>query len=149
MTDPTALVEVDSVHALLGLAELQGVEVYELRGRELVRPEDADFHEGFVITAAIDAAPDQIKTRFMLTFSSAVGEYYVNLAVRYVFSVPALVPKAVAVEFAEKVGIMTAFPFLREHVYNLASRLGHSVPVLGLLKQGQLTLTNDVRADAT
>ena len=143
MSDSSPPIEVLTIQDLLGLVELQGIEVYELRGRGIDRADAAEFEEGYAISAAVNAAPDQIKTRFMLTFSAVNGESYVDMAVRYALAVPASVPQAISVEFAERVGIMAAFPFLREHVYNLASRLGHSIPVLGLIQQGQFTLTPD------
>jgi hypothetical protein len=60
-----------------------------------------------------------------MTFHAAAGEYRVDLAVRYRIEEQGLqIPPAATVDFAERVGVMAAFPFLRENIYNIASRLG-------------------------
>jgi len=136
----------EDIHELLALVTLDGLEVYELRGRGIDRSDVDAFEENFQIRAAVNLEPEQLKTRFMTTFFAEVGEYYVDLAARYVLSEPRSIPSALAIEFAEKVGIMAAYPFVREHVFNLASRLGHPIPVLGMILQGQMRLEPDVDA---
>lgn len=147
MSETSSPAGVATIEELLALAELEGIEVYELRGRGFDRSDALSFEEGYAINAAVNTALDQLKTRFMMTFSATAGEYYVDMAVRYALNPPATVPQDVSVEFAERVGIMAAFPFMREHVYNLASRLGHPLPVLGLLHQGQFRLTPDQQSE--
>ena len=131
--------EVADVRALLDLVELEGIDVYEVRARTVNRPEG--FDEGYTIKAGIDVTTGQMRTRFSMTFNASEAEYFVDLGAVYSLASPVEVPQPLAIEFAERVGIMSAYPFLREQVFGLATRLGQPVPVLGLLRQGMFTLS--------
>ena len=50
------------------------------------------------------------------------------------------VPDDVRRDFVARVAVMTAFPYIREGVQSMATRLAVDVPTLGLLKQGQVVL---------
>lgn len=54
---------------------------------------------------------------------------------------PVTIPEAINVEFAERVAFMAIYPFIREHVFGIATRLKHPAPVLGLVRQGGFKLT--------
>lgn len=130
---------------LLQHVELDGIEFYELRGQSM-RREVEEFEDEWGIRAAVRLDEGTLHSRFSLTFSASTAEYFVDLAVRYTFAADIEVPEEVAREFVEKVGIMAAFPYLRENVHGIASRMSHPAPVLGLIKQGQFTLTPDEAA---
>lgn len=138
-------VTLEKVEDLLGVVDLQGVEVYEIRGRGVERTEGETAEDGYTIKAAVMASDSDVKTRFMLTFKASGGEYFVDLAMRYGYTsvFEGGVPQEIAVEFTERVGVMAAFPFLREQIHGIATRLGHPVPVLGLIRQGQFNLSID------
>jgi len=53
------------------------------------------------------------------------------------------------VDFIERVAIMAAFPFLREAIARMASRLEVDVPLIGLLKTGQFQLHAEKPADTS
>lgn len=144
MTDAPAVLTVETAQALLEVVELEGIETYELSGIGVARENVDEFKESYEIKVAVNATEEAIRTRFVMTFEATNGRYKVDLAVRYKIEREGVrVSPAASVEFAEKVGVMAAFPFLRENVYNLATRLGHPVPVLGLVRQGQFQLTPD------
>jgi hypothetical protein len=129
MTKPAAPETVEDVQALLQIIELEGIETYEIRGIGINRGVE-DFEETYAIKAAVNVGPEFLHTRFTLTFESKSGQYIVDLAVRYrIEKENVVIPQAITVELAERVGIMAAFPFLREQLYGLATRLGHPVPV--------------------
>lgn len=146
MTEPASKA-VEDVQALLDIVDLESIDVYEVRARAMTR--GPEFDEGFLIKAAIDFRPNQMRTRFMMTFNATEAEYYVDLASVYVLEVEVEVPQAIAVEFTERVGIMSAYPFLREQIFGLATRLGQPVPVLGLLRAGTFGLSVDPPADTS
>ena len=132
---------IESAQDLLAVVELDGIEVYEVSGRGVDRGAVDDYEENYDIKVAVNVTPEFLKTRFNMTFNAAVGEYRVDLAVRYRIEEKGLtIPPAATVDFAERVGVMAAFPFLRENIYNIASRLGDPIPVLGLVRQGQFKL---------
>ena len=135
---------IESAQDLLAVVELDGIEVYEVSGRGIDRGSVDDYEETYDIKVAVNVSPEYLKTRFTMTFNAAVGEYRVDLAVRYRIEEQGLqIPPAATVDFAERVGVMAAFPFLRENIYNIASRLGDPIPVLGLVRQGQFKLEMD------
>lgn len=147
MSGNSEAVSVSDAKHLLEHAELDGIETYEVSARLVERGEG--FEEGYLIKAGIVFDPSALRTRFTLTFSAAAADFTVDLAVKYRLDEAVIVGQEVAVEFAEKVGVMAAWPFLREHVFGLASRIGQPVPVLGLLRQGEFTLTPDDPAPDT
>lgn len=131
---------IETAQDLLAVVELDGIEVYELSGRGIDRGSE-DYEENYDIKVAVNLTPEFLKTRFNMTFHAVVGEYRVDLAVRYRIEEEGLeIPRPATVDFAERVGVMAAFPFLRENIYNIASRLGDPIPVLGLVRQGQFKL---------
>ncbi len=144
MSEDREPVEVEDAKQLLQYVELDGIETYEVRSRLVSREaSEEEFEEGYQIKAGIRFEPDLVRTRFTLTFDATTAEFVVDMAVRYRLETNVTVPQAVAVEFAERVGVMAAWPFLREHIFALATRLGVPVPVLGLLRQGDFSLTPD------
>lgn len=134
---------VEDARELLSHVELVGIELYELRARATTRENVAEFEEAYEIKAAVNNEPGTLRTRFTLTFNAKDAEYVVDLAPRYDLADGIEVPQTVAVEFVEKVGIMAAFPFLRENLFGLATRMGRPVPVLGIVRQGDFRLTPD------
>lgn len=138
---------IESAQDLLEVVELDGIEVYEISGRGVDHGSVEGFEETYDIKVAVNVTSEYLKTRFTMTFNAAVGEYRVDLAARYRIEEQGLdIPRAATVDFAERVGVMAAFPFLRENIYNIASRLGDPIPVLGLVRQGQFKLEMDPSA---
>lgn len=147
MSKKSEAVTVSDAKQLLEYVELEGIETYEVSARLVERAEG--FEEDYFIKAGIRFDSDALRTRFTLTFSAAAADFTADLAVKYRLDEDVTVGRQVAVEFAEKVGVMAAWPFLREHVFGLASRIGQPVPVLGLLRQGEFSLTPDEPAPDT
>lgn len=128
---------------LLDHVNLEGIEVYELVARG-IRRDNAEGHEDVVkIQAQAMNVDSTLRTRFTLTYSAVSADYKVDLAARYALTQPLQLKDEVISEFVERVGIMAAYPYLREHLFNLASRLGEPMPVLGILRQGDFRLQSE------
>jgi hypothetical protein len=141
MTEPTG--QIVEIEDLLEIVDLTAIDLYELRAKTITRDPDAEFEDQYTLAVALGGQENRYITRFTLTFEAGPGEYFVDLGVVYTLDKPATVPQNIGIEFVEKVSAMAAYPFLREHVYSLASRMGHPRPVLGLMKQGQFRMSQD------
>jgi len=159
--------EITDVRDLLELTELTDVQFFELAAKRKLPPQGP--HEnGSPLSDSIDAEdspveilqqreidagePIQIllhadKERLVIRAVMAVdgpdAEYRIDAAIVYTLSEPSDVEEAVKVEFAERVGIMALYPFLREALYSMAARMRLEAPLLGILRAGQIKLTAD------
>ncbi|CAN5754422.1 hypothetical protein BH24ACT4_BH24ACT4_02800 [soil metagenome] len=68
------------------------------------------------------------------------AEYLVDAEARYVVSEPVVIESAVQLEFAERVGVMAVYPFLRASLLDLSTRLGAGRAVLPIIRGGNLKL---------
>lgn len=82
----------------------------------------------------------EFHTRFKLTFTEPGVVYSADIAGIYQMSEPIALAQEVQNEFAERVGIMAVFPFLRESVSTSAARMGLAVPLLGLMRPGDFRI---------
>lgn len=142
----TELEPIDSARDLLQMTELVGVKTYELRARLLeegVSATPAD--EVDVDGSELDDPILELMVRHegmlieaRLRFEQRTKEAVLNadIAVIYRMSEEREITGSALAEFLEKVGVMAAFPFVREATATSASRLGVPVPVLGLLRAG-------------
>lgn len=81
-----------------------------------------------------------IEIWFRMTIDTSDGQLVDTVSVSYTRSTSDVIPDAVQDDFVERVAIMAAFPYLREGIQALGSRLEFDpVPVLPVLEQGQFT----------
>lgn len=139
--------EIEDTVELLEYIDLEGVEIYELHGIG-VEDRGEEYAEGYEIQAAINSEPGVFKARFTMKVHARGADYRTDLALRYGFSEPVSFSPEIAVDFTERVAFMSAYPFLRESAHTTATRMGHPVPVLGLIKQGEFKLTPGSPDDA-
>ncbi|MEF2977282.1 hypothetical protein [Subtercola sp. YIM 133946] len=130
---------ITDIEALVESIDIDGIEVYEIVARGVAR-EDEGFEDRSAISGAVRHERGFLWIRFVYKFEATAGEYSVDIAARYVLSQETHIDQAVIIEFAERVAFMTVYPFIRETVFSMASRLGHPAPILGLVKQGDFSL---------
>ena len=128
------------VEELLDVVELVAFETYEIHGVSTGKPAGTEVESHYGIQASFERDDDNLKFRFTLTFNVDLGQYKVDMASVYKLSEQVTIPEAVNVEFAERVAFMAVYPFIREHVFGIATRLQHPIPVLGLVRQGGFKL---------
>ncbi|ANA85502.1 hypothetical protein PBI_BLUEBERRY_40 [Gordonia phage Blueberry] len=130
----------ESCDQLLDATELVDVRFYEVHGER----NDSEGDPKWFIRVLTNQADSQLQLRFRLQLSGSGATYTADAAAVYVLKEPvAEVPDDVVREFAERVGIFAAFPYLRAAIGNLASQLGLERPVLPMLRQGMVRLSPD------
>ncbi|QYC54602.1 hypothetical protein PP488_gp44 [Gordonia phage Agueybana] len=75
------------------------------------------------------------------------GRYLADAGAVFTLKSEAQIEEGVQREFAEKVGVMAVYPYLRSTVSQLAASLGLDRPVLPLLRAGAVALTREADAD--
>lgn len=86
--------------------------------------------------------PDWIEIRCRLTVQTVDADLVVDRSAIFRYSEPLEVGSEVVLEFIEKVGVMSVYPYLREAVTRLATDLGVSPPVMGLLRAGTVRVSD-------
>ncbi|MFV0372773.1 hypothetical protein [Microbacterium sp.] len=71
------------------------------------------------------------------------GDVTVDIACEYVSDAPLRIPREVAYEFVNNVTLMQAFPYVREAVMTLTSRVFRSPLLLPVLLRGALSFSSD------
>lgn len=134
MTDSAQPSVARTVLDLLARTELTEVRTYLLRaGRGThADPDDPEM----LISARVE--PEWIEVRCRLTVQSSDADLVVDRSAVFSHTEPLEVSSETTREFIEKVGVMTVYPYLREAVTRLASDLGVSAPVMGLLRAGSI-----------
>jgi len=77
-----------------------------------------------------------MESRFKIKVETTEAAIESDVGVIYRFFEGADLSAEVQRDFIQKVAVMTAYPYLRESVATLASRLGISLAPLGVLRQG-------------
>lgn len=124
--------------------EVSGIQILELAGRRKLgdtpsesvappesRPEDMEFR-----VYVHDSAED-FRVRVELEYETEKLELKVDAVVKYSKSEPFMVADELNDALIQELAIMTLFPFLRQNVHDLSSRLGHPF-LMGLLQLGSL-----------
>ncbi|MGV9834309.1 SecB-like chaperone SecBL [Nocardia niigatensis] len=127
-----------SVQELLEASELVDILTYQLSAE--LSDEPATPLSMRVLTRCEGG---KLEVRIDAALNDSYGEY--TLARSVIFSLPPErdVPQPLVEEFAEKVGVLAAYPYIREGISDLAARLGQPQPVLPLLRAGQVKLARN------
>jgi hypothetical protein len=130
---------VSSAVELLPLIELTAITTYEVRGARVTR-EEQGVSGADDLQVLVRGGDDSLETRVRMQVLTEEAELLADVGATYSFSEPLELPQEVVAEFVERVGVMAAFPYLREAIHTTATRLGVNVPVLGLLRSGSFSL---------
>ena len=138
----------DSARDLLPVLELTGVTAFEIAGRRLDSQESTETQSSMESMLGDDDGALALRVRQHVKTGQA--EILADYGVEYRITDPsASVSGKARVEFAEKVAFMTLVPYLRESVHTTAARLGVKVPMLGIVRQGDFTLSRKKDVPAT
>lgn len=88
---------------------------------------------------------NQTTFRFKFTLKSALSEISVDLGVLFVGEHRAAVSQDVQLEFASKVALMVAYPYVRNSLWSSAARLGLPRPLLGLIRPDQVKFVSNTQ----
>lgn len=130
---------------LLGAVELTRVVSYKLTAERVRNDVEAVGSASRDLEARVRVDERQLETRFTMTVEAPGARYVADIGTIYEFTTPVVLPlpSHVVGEFIGQVGIMAAFPYLREAVSGLAARLGAEIPVMGLIRRGELAFGVD------
>lgn len=76
--------------------------------------------------------------RFKFTLKNNLAEMSVDLGVVFSNEIPVDVDQETQLEFASKVALMVAYPYVRNSLWSSAARLGLPRPLLGLIRPDQV-----------
>lgn len=127
---------------LLALTQLRDVTYYRVAAERSgeVPSDTSEYAPPPTISVSERHGADAIEVRTELTWAVFGGQYTIDVAAQYGFDEPVEISAEVAAEFVQRVGVMTLFPYLRETIQALASKLRLTPPVLGLLHASRVSL---------
>lgn len=139
---------VEDVHELVQLLELTDCRCYEISGRrrEETQGESREglgqslANETVALEVKIGSDDTHLEVRLRGSLDRLDVEITADVSCIFTAGEPFKTSTAVRTEFAEKVGVMAVYPYLREAVSDVALRLGAPVPLLSLLRPGQVKL---------
>ena len=129
------------------LLEFVDITVYEVRGRRRDGgfgdlPEDSTDDKGagqLQVNLLMNDGPEILAIRAQCVTSSADVVVSYDAAALYRKAEPVKFDRAISAAFVENVAIMTLYPFLREGVHEVSSRLGFPIK-MGLIKREEIGL---------
>ena len=139
--------EVADVVELVNLVDIGNVVVYEERARRVAWSEEelADLEFPFTTNSlGMIADEHHLRYRFRSIFTDESAEYAADVEIDYVSEQAIGVTPEVQREFAERVAFMAVYPFIRASIFGSASRLGMKAPVLGIVRQGEFALGDNL-----
>ncbi|WP_091226819.1 hypothetical protein [Microbacterium sp. 3J1] len=86
---------------------------------------------------------NEFGVRFRVDITAPQGEVVVDLACEYASDEPLRIPRDVAFEFVNNVALMQAFPFWREAVLTLTTRVFREPILLKVFMRGELAFPLD------
>ncbi|MBO9046716.1 hypothetical protein JG550_000849 [Curtobacterium flaccumfaciens pv. flaccumfaciens] len=139
------MTDISTAKDLLDVGELSGVRVHAFSAERVAgatAPNDSEEAEQS-IQVQIGQNPGLVEVRVQLELKTAAANYRAEAASQYRFPSEYEVSERVAREFAEAVGVMAVYPYLRELVQSSSARLSLPPVTLPLLRQGAINLTPD------
>lgn len=148
-SQPDEIPTIDDIHELVDVVELSDVFFWEERARRVRFDEPAPDEEpkqrttnSLGITVFDDGTNNGIFYRFRMVFNDGRGaEFVADMEARYALPAKFEIAEAVQQEFATRVAFMAVYPYMRTSVQTMAMRLGVPAPVLGIVRQGGMSVT--------
>jgi hypothetical protein len=134
---------IEDIVELLDLVELVDMRVYAAEGRrkDSSVAEDHDQSGDIELNFMERHTAEVLENRFRLKVENEEAVYSADIGAIYALQEPVVPLPALVAEFAERVGFMAVFPYLRESISSSASRLGLPIPVLGIVRPGDFQIT--------
>jgi len=143
----TSLTEPMTAAELLAMGELVDVRFLEFSAGLREEPRDDlesdDVEHGMNIMVGDSEGVLEVRARF--TVDTAEAEYLVVAATQFHYDAAQVrMTEALGREFAEKVGVMALYPYVREAIQSMSTRLRQEVITLPLMRTGQVSLGQPV-----
>lgn len=132
---------VASIEELVQLTELDDIVYFELwaaRDAALGELTEPDLHPIKISERHDD---ERIEVRCMVEVEAPSVRYRVDAAAQFLLAEAVQIDEEIVQEFVERVGVMAVYPYLREGVHDLASRLRLEPPILTLLRANSVSVS--------
>lgn len=132
--------EIVEILDLMEVVALEEIRHFELHGTVTGPPSEEDSDPTISMEYSEFVDESSIHCRFRFTVETADARYVTDLASIFALEEPVAINRAVLKDFAERVGFMAAFPYIRESLTTTASRMGRRSPMIGLMRPGDLQI---------
>lgn len=132
--------EITDIMDLMEIISLQEIRHFELRGIVTGPPSTEDSDPDIAMEYSEFVDESSVHCRFRFTVETSDARYLTDLASVFALEEPASIDRLVMKDFAERVGFMAAFPYIRESLTTTASRMGRRAPLIGLMRPGDLQI---------
>lgn len=129
--------EYSDVREVLDRSELTDVIIYELQANRIGEAVEPQY--SLQVLTRLDGVEFEIRCK--VEAQGQGGQYLADAGAVFTLESEGLIEEGTRREFAEKVGVMAVYPYLRSSVSQLAASLGLDRPVLPLLRAGGVSLT--------
>lgn len=140
MTESARIETVGSIEDLLALVSLNEIRYYEIGARAKKPGDGLEEPPTFSFGYSERTEVSELEDRFRFVAETDVADYLVEVSAIYALNGRWKVPQAIRVDFAERVGFMAVFPYIRETLTTAAARLGKRGPLLDLMRPGDLKI---------
>lgn len=138
--EPRHITDIMDLMAIVSLVEIRPFEM----SAKIIGPAETEPHEPQLTLQYAEILNErEFHTRFRLSVAETSAEYVADIASIHAMSEPVTLERSVANDFAERVGFMSAFPFLRESITTSAARMNRAVPLIGLMRPGDFKIETD------
>lgn len=132
---------IEDVRELLELADLTRIVTYALSAHRVQNQIESMEDATQELQAQTRFDGRHLEARFVLRFQAPNVDYVADIGGIFETRETVELGHEVIVDFLSKIGVMAVFPYLREAVSGLGARLGAQVPVIGLLRLGDITFS--------
>ncbi len=144
---------VQDIGQLLSLVNLGDITCYQISGERLegedaeaaAEPAEAPLTEeaDVPMQVLLRHTAQLIEVRVRVQAESPQARYVADFGARFDVQRPVQVSEDVLHQFIERVGVMAAYPFVREGLFSVAAKMRMPPPMLKLLQANRVTLTRD------
>jgi hypothetical protein len=134
----------DGLKDVLARSELVDIHYIELNSRRKQTDSsdsvDVSAKSEAPIDVSIQGSKSQLLVRCRIEVENEAVHCLADIVAEFSIAEGAEISEELGVEFAEKVGVMVVYPYLREAVHDLASKMRLPPPLMLLARQGQIKL---------
>ena len=137
---------ITSARELLELTRLADIVWYELSGRRFSDDDleglGAGNDEEAPLQVLARSSDEQVEVRVRTTAQSSSARFSVDVGAIFDLAMPVEVDADAMKEFVQRVGVMAAYPFVREGLFSVAARMRVEAPLLQLLQANTMNLVS-------
>ena len=141
MNDAAPGTKVPSIEALAAMVSLNEIRYYEVSARAKGAGDGLEEPPKFSFGYSQRTEASEIEDRFRFIAETDVADYLIEVAAIFTFEGQWEIPQEIRIDFAERIGFMSVFPYIRETLTTAAARLGKRGPLLDLMRPGDMKIS--------